>query len=119
MPTKTTGAEFKRFYTDKSIWDDLGEDVYHEDEVVTVDGSGWADGYEYIPDASKVKIEGGIVFGVSEDQEEPSFETYFKRWKKKQTIASLVVVFDKRDEQAIRAEFAAMRIRGVKLKVIS
>lgn len=36
MATKTTGAEFKAFYSDKAWWPD---GTWHEDEEVSIDGA--------------------------------------------------------------------------------
>jgi hypothetical protein len=36
MATRTTGAEFKRFYKDRAFWPDGG--IWHDDETVTVNG---------------------------------------------------------------------------------
>lgn len=93
MAVKTTGAEFKRFYNDKAFWP---EGTWHEDEVMTVDGKDQEGGVDIdaLRDESEVRIEGGIVFGPQFDQNEPSFEGYFKRWRKLQTTATFVVECD-------------------------
>ena len=92
MTTKTTGEEFKRFYTTKELWEE--NDRYHEDEIVTVNGKE-VDEYEFdysdIPDEAIVTVHGGIVLGNGFDGDEPSFEAYFKRWKKKQSTATIIV----------------------------
>lgn len=91
MTAKTTGAELKRFYADKEFWPDNG-DVYHDDEYITVDGADMPEFWDIdqIPDSAKVTVADGMVFGVS-DGDDPSFESYFKKWRKKQTTASFVV----------------------------
>ncbi len=109
MTTKTTGAEFKRFYNDKEIWPD---DTWAEDEVVTVDGSSFKndDGmfdYDTIPDAAIVTVAEGYVDGPQFDGEGPSFETYFKRWKKKQTTATLIVECPLDKVDAVKAAIKA------------
>lgn len=98
MTVKTTGAEFKRFYNDVEFWPDHSDptdkrEIWHEDEAITVDGRDVAE-YEFVadevPDSASMTIEGGVVLGVSGD-DDPSLETYFRRWKKKQTTVSMVV----------------------------
>lgn len=92
MTAKTNGAEFKRFYADISIWP---EDAYHDGELVLVDGVEWdhPDGYGVIPDSAKVQIEdGGVYFP---DGKDCSFEGYFKAWRKRQTVAVVMVECDK------------------------
>lgn len=108
MVTKTTGVEFKRFYSDKECWPDSGT-CWHEDEIVTVDGGVAGDETDYaeIADEAKVTIEGGIVFGPEWDENEPSFETYFKRWRKKQGTASFLVECDIANLEAVKAAVKA------------
>lgn len=102
MSTKTTGAELKRFYADQEFWPGNG-DVYHEDESITVDGADLQYHIDIgqIPDDAKVTVAHGCIIGLS-DGDEPSFEAYFKRWRKKQTTASFVVEcgIDKREALA-------------------
>ena len=98
MATKTTGAEIKRFYADPGYWPEDDGNTYHEDEYIEVNGAplGDNDSINEIPDDAAVKIDGGIVFSDQWGHEKaPSFETYFKRWKKEQNTASIVVECDK------------------------
>src|SRR5690242_13313142 len=108
MTTKTTGAEFKSFYNDDAIWPRDGN-TWHEDEYVTVDGSDWDYGREYteMPDAAKVTIGGGIVFSPQFDGNEPSFEAYFKSWRKAQTTEFMSVECSKDKADAVRAAIVA------------
>lgn len=112
MATKTTGAEFKRFYTDPAFWPDT---TYFDDETVTVNGTTWGrtDDFENIPDAAAVTVEGGIVYGPQwKNDDEPSFEGYFKRWRKLQTTKSFVVECD---ESKLEAILAAIKAAGGKV----
>lgn len=99
MSTKTNGATFKRFYDDKTFWPQDDGNTWHEDEYVLVNDAEHEGNYETIPDEAKVSIEGGIVFGPQWEGNEPSFETFFKRWLKLQTTTSIVIECDisKRD----------------------
>lgn len=107
MAVKTTGAEFKRFYDDKAFWP---EGTWHEDEIMTVDGEEQDDGFDVddLRNESVVRIEGGIVFGPQfDDQNEPSFEGYFKRWRKLQTTATFVVTCDIAKVEAVKSAVKA------------
>lgn len=86
MSVKTTGFELKQFYNDPAFWPD---GVWHEDEEVIVDGVIWSDDLNNIPDEALVKVSYGMVFNDTDD--EPSFETYFKRWRKTQTTTTFTV----------------------------
>lgn len=102
MTTKTSGAEFKRFYNDPAIWSGAGE-TYHEDECVLVNGGEHHGEYDTMADDAKVTIEGGIIFSPQFDGNEPSFEAYFKRWRKAQSATILIVEVDKKHELSVRA----------------
>ena len=106
MAVKTTGAEFKRFYNDIAFWP---EGTWHEDEFVTVDGEEQEGGFDIdmISNESVVRIAGGIVFGPQFDQNEPSFEGYFKRWRKLQTTTTFVVECDIAKVEAVKAAVKA------------
>lgn len=93
MVTKTTGAELKRFYADPEFWPD---GIWHEDEEITIDGEDPPEDFEIekVSDNAVCKIANGVVMGPQLEGKEPSFETYFKRWKKKQTSTTLVVECD-------------------------
>ena len=85
MTVKTTGAEFKRFCNDPEFWP---EGAWHEGDEILADGEE-ADILDEIPGNAVVSITGGIVFGI--EGEEPSLESLFKAWRKKQTTTSFVV----------------------------
>ena len=99
---KTTGAEFKAFYSDKTAWP---EGAWHEEETITVDGE-VDDDYDFdieqIADAAKVTIEGGIVFKDDQATDGPSFEAHFRAWRKRQNTATLSVTVDKAKESQLR-----------------
>ena len=85
MATKTTGVEFKRFYSDIKYWPEKG-DTYHEDVAYKVNGQDLPDDQDpgNVADGDEVTIEGGIVMNspLYKEGSEPSVEAYFKRWKK-------------------------------------
>ena len=90
MATKTTGTELKRFYADPEFWPD---GIWHEDEEISIDGEDPPEDFEIekIPDDAVCLVANGVVMGPPLEGKEPSFETYFKRWRKKQTTTTLVV----------------------------
>lgn len=105
---KTNGAEFKRFYTDDAFWPDSDGSTWHEDELVTVDGKCYEQDYSNVPDSAVVTIADGIVFSHKWDSESaPSFETYFKRWRKLQTTETFTVEAPKDKLDAIKAAIKA------------
>lgn len=101
---KTTGREFKSYYFDKSAWPD---GAWHEEETMTIDGVVQdQDNYiepESIPDSAIISLSHGCVF-MSEDGhgKTMSMEAHFKRWKKAQTMMTIVIEFDKADESFVR-----------------
>lgn len=109
MAAKTTGAEFKRFYTDADFWPEDGGDTYHDDEVFTVNGQKAQDGIDidHLADDAMVEIEGGMVFGPKWDGDEPSLEEYFERWRDAQQTASFLVECDQSKLDAVKAAIAA------------
>lgn len=92
MAIKTTGAEFKRFYSDEEFWPE-DHDVYHDDECITINGEEIDGAYDLaaVPDDSRVNIEGGCVYDGRFPEKEQSFEGYFRKWRKKQSTATLIV----------------------------
>jgi len=109
MPVKTTGAEFKRFFDDDLVWKLDGYHTWVEDEEVTVNGRWNNDAIEaldQLDDVDVVTLSGGIVFrtptgkldvsheedhNVWDNDNAPSMETVFRRWKKKQNTAIFAV----------------------------
>lgn len=83
MATKTTGVEWKRYYSDKTAWPD---GCWHENEEFIVDGLEWVWDKEMmaIDDAAVISISGGIVYLNQDDTQGPTVEAHFKRWRKMQ-----------------------------------
>ena len=95
MAVKTTGAEFKRFYDDPAVWGSGDDAGYLEDEVVEVDGVEQDDAADLsaVADGAVIKIIDGYI--CSSDGKAVSFEQAFKKWRKSQSVVSLVVECDK------------------------
>ena len=92
---KTTGALWKEFYNDEAFW----EGYYHDDTLILFDGVE-VEEYENPSPDTVVEIESGYVYKNDEDSfaaHDLRLETFFKRWKKKQTTRTLVVTINKED----------------------
>ena len=92
---KTTGALWKEFYNDEAFW----EGYYHDDTLILFDDVEVEEYEDPSPDAV-VKIESGYVYKSDSDSftsHDLSLETFFKRWKKKQTTRTIAVTIDKDD----------------------
>lgn len=103
--TKTTGAEFKRFYNDPKYWIEEN-DMFHEDELLMVNGVQWDndEDRDKIPDNAKVVIIGGVVFSNEWDSDKaPGFDTFFIRWKKGQNTTILCIEVKKEEVARITA----------------
>jgi hypothetical protein len=110
MTTKTTGAEFWRFYNDRNFWP---EGSWHDDTLILVNGEEVGDyTRETIPDDAKVVIEGGIVYLDERGKDDVAFESYFRRWRRVQSTASLTVEVPKDKLEAVKA---AIRAAGGKV----
>ena len=89
MATKTTGAEFKAFYSDEEWWP---KGTWHEDEEVSIDGVQADDDTDLslVADGGRLVLSNGYVTNT-EGVDLGSFEGYFRKWRKKQTTAVLAV----------------------------
>lgn len=98
---KTTGIEWKRFYSDKQFWPD---GVWHDDEFITIDGENANPDtcLSEVPDEAKMTIDGGFVMFPDSDGEGPSLESYFKKWRKAQNTEFFVCEAPKDKSDAIR-----------------
>lgn len=105
MVAKANGAEFKRFYNDPQYWP---EGAWHEDAMVVVDGAeaGAEFDLDAIADTAKVAIHAGVVF-MPERDDPVSLETQFKRWRKEQSIRTLMVDVDVGKLDAVMAAIKA------------
>jgi len=92
MPVRTTGAEFREFFNDLSLWT---KGTYMEDEEISVDGEGLDsdDSFDHIPYSAVVKIHAGIIRNDTTDKY-GSLETEFRKWRKNKSTTTFVVVID-------------------------
>lgn len=101
---KTSGAMFKRFYSDNSAWPD---DSWHEDEELLVNGEARGDGsFDDIPDDATIVLSGGTVFGLPNGTE-TSMELHLKRWLKRQTATVILVECDQSAVDQVKAAVKA------------
>ena len=112
MATKTTGAEFKAFYSDNAWWPN---GVWHEDEEITIEGEPPADDFDLseVSDDVRMVLANGYVTN-NNSEELGSFEGYFRKWRKKQTTAFLTVEvpLDKADVVKAAIIAAGGKVKG-------
>lgn len=114
MATKTTGAELKAFYNDDSYWQkDSGpvdDDIWHEDLVLKVNGVVQPSEFSIsvdLKDEDQVIIVDGLIMSRQPEFKNRSFETFFKAWKKQQSIVYLAVTVPIEKMEAVRAAILA------------
>lgn len=102
MTVKTSGAEFKTFYEDKTIWP---EHIWHEEETIMVDGEKLDFDFDVklMRPTAGIAISGGIVYGPWPEEDAPSFETYFKRWRRAKNTVFFMVQCPKDKAKSIQA----------------
>lgn len=102
---KVEGALWKLFYNDEEYW----KEYFHDDTLILFDGVE-VDEYDNPNPDAVVKIESGYVYqGNYESQ--VSLESFFRKWKKKQTTTVIVVTVEKDYADSVRDEID--RLDGV------
>ena len=91
MSIKTTGKEFKAYYSDPVFWPD---GRFHDDGRIIVNGDEETDPMEAADDATIV-IDGGTVYDGNYSNEGESMQAHFRRWRKAQTVEFVVVEIPK------------------------
>jgi hypothetical protein len=115
MSIKTTGRDFKRFYTDDAVWKPAGskDGAYFDDVTIYVNDADWDAGgkdYEDIPDDATVSFSGGSWYpdqDTAAQYESRNFETVFKKWRKAQTHTTIIVEVALDNIEAMKAAVAA------------
>lgn len=111
MAVKTNGAEFRRFYNDPEIW--VGS-TYHDDTLILENGVE-VEEYDEISDEAIVTIECGTIFPEGDySYRGEDMLAVFRKWKKSQNTAVLVIEFDKSKLDEISAH-----IKKIGVKIIS
>ena len=104
MSVKTTGAVFKKFYDDPSVW---LEGYYHDDTVIMVDGNPDDDtDLSEVKDASVIVVHSGWIINAEGDAV-VDLGTALKRWLRKQGTVSLIVECDASQVEAVKAAIKA------------
>lgn len=112
MTVKCSGAEYKRFYNDDAYWKNGAS---HEETEVLADGVDVTyNDVDKIADDAVVEICGGFVFDEIEGKDLGSFESFFKKWRKKQNTATLIVECDLTKVDAMKAAVKAAGGKVVK-----
>lgn len=103
MTTKTTGAEWKRFYTDKTVWPD---GAYHEDVVVHINGVHNPEAsLEDVPDDAEILIESGYI--MLPDGKDSDLNESFIKWRDAQNIANGLFEAPKELMETVKAAITA------------
>lgn len=115
MATRTTGAEYKRFYSDPNAWP-ADSETWNEDTILKVNGVELEDyDVERFADTDRIIIVSGIVLSDRWDSDQaPSLESYFKRWKKAQDTVILTVQVSKELQAAVEKAIAEVGGKLVK-----
>ena len=89
MTVKTTGAEWKRFYSDKTVWTDGS---FHEDDEIVVDGALWDWGNDLmeVSDSAILALSGGTIYSGESDAFGQSTEACFRQWRKRQNTTFIL-----------------------------
>lgn len=116
MSVKTTGGEFKRFYTDPSVWKNDG--YYNEDLQLTSNGVDVSEDIanndvSILPDNAKIVLLGGYLNSPEKDEPE-DLCTVFRRWQKKNNTNSIVLEFAKADREKL---LDVIKNSGIKVKI--
>ena len=108
MTIKMSGAEFNAFYSDPAMWP---EGVYHDDQIITINGVIVDD--DCTPnDNDLVSITGGYV--TDEDGGDlGTLESYIRKWRKKQNTVVLLVECDMAKVDCVKD---AVKVAGGRLK---
>ena len=108
---RMTGAEFKLFYFDKTIWQ---EDVYWDDGEILVDGK-TLDDPKNVSDTAQVEVHGGEIYdgppGVPVDMQD-----CIKWWRANQTSAEYQLRIPHDQLEAVQAALAAFGLAAVRVE---
>lgn len=111
MSIKLSGAEFKRFYSDRAIWGDEGSDTYVDDDAYIIDGlprSAEDEDFnpEDIADAAVVEVTTGYLAhapkGIPDD-----YVAAIRKWLRQQKARSILVEIDASKLDALKAAIKA------------
>lgn len=117
MSLKVTGAEWKKFYDDDTVW--AGE-AYQDDCLILVDGVNADEGegidLSKISDTAKVEVCSGYIVRHTDDGDEHfDILKVFKAWSKKQNVVFVTLGVPKDRLE----EFTALVLNHMGIKVQS
>lgn len=113
MTVKLTGADYKAFLEDASVWK---EGYWFESDHVTVNGEEVGDDYDEttLDDADKVTITGGCLYlGSDIGAESIDYEKRLRKWLKARTVTTVVLEINNDQLENHLASFAVLP--GVKV----
>lgn len=88
-----SGAEFKKFWEDKTAWPGNDGQTYVDDEEIEISGTLYLTGVDVdvVKDDDIVKITGGFISSDDPKIDGTMLEAHYKAWKKKQKTTSMIV----------------------------
>lgn len=108
MTVKMTGAQFKRYHTDKDPQTWPGEDngdTFYDEVVFYVDGVEQIDDIDHssLSDSAIVAIQGGVIISTDSRIDGISVEAHARRWMKRQNTVVVMVECSKDQLEAVEA----------------
>ena len=89
---KVKGAEWNRFYFDDSYWK---KDYWHEGSSIIVNGVEFEDeidaDLEGLKPDDDLEITDGVVYLDEDGKKWESLDTFFKKWRRKQTHETICI----------------------------
>lgn len=109
MKITVTGAEWKRFYEDSEIWKDGS---FHDDVSGVIDGKTvGSDDLDFdlsaIADSAVITEIDGVYFPDGDTVDGTSLATVFKKWRKAQTTATIIIECHISKKDAVEAAIIA------------
>jgi len=111
MTVKMVGIDFKRFYSDPSIW---GEETFHDDVLIMVDGLNATEtdiDLSAVSDTAMIEIHSGEIIGalpgVPDDMADAAVW-----WRAKQGNVQFVVTVPKDQIDAFKAAVAGIGLES-------
>lgn len=98
-PIKFSGKEWKAFMADP--WPD---EWYFEEENLTVDGTAVDDNFDSseVADSAAMTLSEGVIVRSAKEGDPLDLVKYFEAWRKKQSMATIVVEIPKENLEAFR-----------------
>lgn len=107
---KMSGATFKVFYSDPSVW---GESGFHEDEIILINGSPRVEddqvAYQDVSDTDEIEIKHGYIYEspLQRNGDPIELSRAASKWLKSRTEVKLLVSCPADKENELRALLAS------------